>query len=139
MDKKETAKLLALIKVAYPTAYRDMDEASTLATINMWQSTFPDAPYPIMEMAFDHFRKVSKFPPTVAEMFEELQKLYHAALEELMLATMVGDELAEKKCRQIMRYTNSYRDGTKPALNFASMGGSAFFEDKEPKFLKGEK
>ena len=72
MNKPEATKLLALIKIAYPAAYRDMDEASKKATVNMWQMSFPDVPYPIMEQAFNHFRMVSKFPPTVAEMVEEL-------------------------------------------------------------------
>ena len=41
----------------------------------MWQMSFPDVPYPIMEQAFNHFRMASKFPPTVAEMVEELKKV----------------------------------------------------------------
>jgi hypothetical protein len=137
MDKRETAKLLALIKVAYPTAYRDMDEASTIATVNMWQSTFPSLPYPIMEMAFDRFRKKSKFPPTVAEMFEELEELYHTALEDLMMAQMTKDTIAEKKCLYVMEYTNGYRNGVEQTINYNSIGGSAFFENKEPKFITG--
>ena len=51
MNKTEATKLLALIKIAYPTAYRDMDDASKVATVNMWQMSFPDVPYPIMEQA----------------------------------------------------------------------------------------
>ena len=71
MDKGEAAKLLSLIKLSYPTAYRDIDRETANATVNMWQMSFPDVPYPIMEQAFNHFRMVSKFPPTVAEMVEE--------------------------------------------------------------------
>ena len=59
MNKQEAVKLLALIKVAYPTAYRDMDDATKKATVSMWQMSFPDIPYPIMEQAFNHFRMVS--------------------------------------------------------------------------------
>ena len=33
MNKQEAIKLLALIKVAYPTAYKDMDQASKQATV----------------------------------------------------------------------------------------------------------
>jgi hypothetical protein len=137
MDKRETAKLLALIKVAYPTAYRDMDEASTIATVNMWQSTFPSLPYPIMEMAFDRFRKKSKFPPTVAEMFEVLTELYHTALEDLMAAQITQDAVAKKKCQYVMEHTNGFRSGVKQAINYNSIGESAFFGNKEPKFITG--
>ena len=40
MNKQEAIQLLALIKVAYPEAYRDMDEASKKATVNMWAMSF---------------------------------------------------------------------------------------------------
>ena len=35
MTREESIKLLALIKVAYPTAYKDMDNASKQATVNI--------------------------------------------------------------------------------------------------------
>ena len=81
MNKQEAVKLLALIKIAYPTAYRDMDDESKKATVNMWQMSFPDVPYPIMEQAFNHFRMVSKFPPTVADIVEALRHIYYHATE----------------------------------------------------------
>lgn len=79
MDKVEATKFLALIKVAYPTSYRDLDKTTTQATINMWKVTFSDVPFDVMVIAFEHFRRVSKFPPTVAEICEELKKIYYTA------------------------------------------------------------
>ena len=93
MNKQEATQLLALIKVAYPTAYRDMDEASKKATVNMWAMSFPDVPYPIMEQALNHFRMVSKYPPTVAEMVEELMHLHYRATEGALLAKTLGKHL----------------------------------------------
>ena len=115
MNKQEAVKLLALIKVAYPTAYRDMDDASKKATVNMWQMSFPDVPYGIMEQAFNHFRMVSKFPPTVAEMVEELKHIYYQALEGAMLhegLMSLGDEPGSPemaaKYRLVMAHTARY-------------------------------
>ena len=110
MNKQEAVKLLALIKIAYPTAYRDMDDASKKATVNMWQMSFPDVPYPIMEQAFNHFRMVSKFPPTVAEMVEELKHIHFAALEGALIHKSLGDEKMVNKFREIMAYTGRYKD-----------------------------
>lgn len=87
MTKKEAAMLLDLIKLSYPTAYRDMDGTWKVATINMWASSFPDVPYPIIEQAFNHYRMTSKFPPTVAEMVEELRHIHYQAVE---LANIYG-------------------------------------------------
>lgn len=112
MNKTEATKLLALIKIAYPTAYRDMDDASKVATVNMWQMSFPDVPYPIMEQAFNHFRMTSKFPPTVAEMVLELRHIYNQAVEGALIHKSMDHEEGVRQFRAIMQYTSRYKDDT---------------------------
>lgn len=109
MTDKEAMKLLALIKVAYPSAYKDLDKDMTIATVKMWQSTFPDTPYVIMEMAFENYRRGKKFPPSVADIFEELETLYWGAALEANIAKQRNDELAIKKCLFIMDNTDHHR------------------------------
>ena len=79
MTLEESAKLLAMIKLAYPNSYKNVDKETTLATVNMWHRTFKATPYRIIEIALDHFVKGSKFPPTIADMIEELQKMHGEA------------------------------------------------------------
>ena len=109
MNKAEATKLLALIKIAYPTAYRDMDDISKKATVNMWQVSFPDVPYALMESAFNHFRMVSKFPPTVAEMVEELKQLHYQATELALISKGLGDEERVNQYRAIMDCTYRFK------------------------------
>lgn len=124
MNKQEAVKLLALIKVAYPTAFRDMDEASKKATVNMWASSFPDVPYPIMEQALNHHRMVSKFPPTVAEMVAELKSIYHEATEQALIFSAIGEEGEVRKYEAIMAYTSRYKnDEYIRGLQMASLQG----------------
>lgn len=82
MDNYEATKLLAMIKIAYPNSYKGMDNESLMATVNMWAMSFPDVPYQIMEQAFNSLRMKLKFPPTVAEMAEEIGHL-HYEMEQL--------------------------------------------------------
>lgn len=124
MNKQEATKLLALIKIAYPTAYRDMDDASKKVTVNMWQMSFPDVPYPIMEQAFNHFRMTSKFPPTVAEMVEELKAIHFQATECALIQKGLGNEEGVRQYRAIMGYTARYKDDTHlGGLNINSLQG----------------
>ena len=124
MNREETIKFLALIKVAYPNAFRDMDQDSKLATINMWQMSFPDVPYPIMEQAFNRFRMVSKFPPTVAEMVEELRRIYYEADRSAMICRCLGDRNLEEQYRLVMTYTAGYQEeGNLGRLNMGSLYG----------------
>lgn len=121
MNKQEAVQLLALIKVAYPTAYRDMDQASKVATVNMWAGSFPDVPYPIMEQAFNHFRMISKFPPTVAEMVEELRQIHFQATECALVNKTMGNEEEVKRYRAIMACTYRYKDTSNIGLQLGSM------------------
>ena len=122
MNKQEAGKLLALIKLAYPTAYRDIDNETAVATVNMWQMSFPDIPYPIMEQAFSHFRMVSKFPPTIAEMVQEIKGIYMEAVEGALIHKSLGNEEMVNKYREIMAYTERYKDDSRlGGLNISTL------------------
>ena len=121
MNKQEAVKLLALIKVAYPTAYRDMDDASKKATVNMWAGSFGDVPYPIMEQAFNHYRMTSKFPPTVAEMVEELKGIYYEALEGASVHKSLGNREMVSCYQEIMHYTHRYAKGEVGVLSIDNL------------------
>ena len=110
MTKQEAAKLLSLIKLSYPTAYRDIDKETANATVMMWASSFPDVPYVIMEQAFNHFRMVSKFPPTVADMVDELKRIYYEATECALVHKSLGNEEMVGKFREIMALTGRYKN-----------------------------
>lgn len=110
MNREETIKFLALVKVAYPTAFKDMDNMSKQATVNMWQSTFPTASYPIMEMALNNFRMTSKYPPTVAEMCEELKHLHWQAVEDSLRACAFGNEQDIRACEWVMEHTEAFKN-----------------------------
>ena len=121
MNKQETTQLLALIKVAYPTAYRDMDDATKKATVNMWAGSFPDVPYPIMEQAFNHFRMQSKFPPTVAEMVQELKHIHYHATECALLCRTMGDDESVRRYQAIAQITLPYKDSSNLGLQLGKL------------------
>lgn len=121
MNKQETVQLLALIKVAYPTAYRDMDEATKKATVNMWAGSFPDVPYPIMEQAFNHYRMQSKFPPTVAEMVLELKNIHYHAIECAVIQKTMGNDEEVRKLQAIMQITLPYKDSSTLGLQLGRL------------------
>lgn len=106
MTLEESIKLLALIKLAYPNSYKDIDKDTQIATVKMWQRTFKDTPFGIIEIALDHFVKGSKFPPTIADIIEKLRCMYYEATQNV-LATPDGKEREINKYirAQCERYT----------------------------------
>lgn len=135
MTREESIKLLALIKVAYPTAYKDMDDATKRATVAMWHSTFQNVQYTIMELAFENFRRFSKFPPTVAEMFDEIKGLYHQSFQDLTMARLCGDADAERRCQYVMEQTSPYR-GDERKINYSVIPAN-LLENRETNLLEG--
>lgn len=121
MNKQEAIQLLALIKVAYPTAYRDMDQASKVATVNMWEGSFPDVPYPIMEQAFNRFRMASKFPPTVADIVDELKNIHFRATECALISRTMGDDDVVMRYKAIMDCTARYKNNEHLGLQLSSI------------------
>lgn len=116
--------LLNLIKLSYPSAYRDMDDAWKVATINMWASSFADCPYGIIEQAFNHYRMTHKFPPTVAEMVEELQHIHYEATELAMIHKTMGELGKVEQYRLVMEYTSRYtKTDSLGGLNIDSLQG----------------
>lgn len=125
MNEVEALQLLALVKLAYPTAYRYTDaetaKKEAIATANMWQMSFPDVPYPIMEQAFNHFRMVSKFPPTLAEMAEELRQIHFHATECALIHKTLGDEAEVRRYKAIMDCTLRYKNNEHMGLQLGNI------------------
>ena len=134
MTREESIKLLALIKVAYPTAYKDMDKETKLATVNMWQMSFPTMPYVIMEMAFNSFRLKSKYPPTVAEMIEELRNTYYDAVLNANVAQGIGDSDTYRRCLYVMDHTSRLR-GSNVSLNYGGISEAMLAAHEERAML----
>ena len=116
MNREDAIKLLAVIKVAYPYSYNKMDDESIEATVNMWHTSFPDVPYMLMQAAFNSFRFKSKFPPTVADMCEELRHIYWTAAERYY-DPMIDRELANKS-KAVMKCTYRFKNEVKTQLDF---------------------
>lgn len=120
MNREESKKFLALVKVAYPNSYRDIDMATANATVNMWQISFPNTPFVVMTMAFDNFRRKSTFPPTVAEIIEELRKLNYKAVADMITAKQRGDEEKYQKARYVRDVTSEF-DKIETRINYGNL------------------
>ena len=115
-----------MIKVAYPTSYRDLDKVTTEATINMWHITFDSVPFNIMVIAFERFRRVSKFPPTVAEICEELKSVYYTAYADYVQSGNSAwgnaklNEEKRKKAKYIMDCTQQF-ENVQHRINYSNI------------------
>ena len=115
MTVEESIKLLALIKLAYPNSYKDIDKDTQIATVNMWQRNFDTVPFAIMELALDHYVRVSKFPPTIADICDELKSIHYEALQNVLT---LEDGERRNLNKQIMEHTKQFNGRGDYRINF---------------------
>lgn len=75
MTKQETAKLISLITLAFPQAEIAKNSEKLEATVLLWQTSLNDIPYVLAERAILDLIKVSKFPPSIAEIREKADEI----------------------------------------------------------------
>lgn len=77
MTKQETANIMAVLKAAYPSFYRNMSDVDVVASVNLWQRLFVDEPYDLVSAAVLALIKTraETYPPAPGEVTEKIQRL----------------------------------------------------------------
>lgn len=77
MTKQETAQIMAILKVAYPSWYRDLGRDEAIATVNLWHEMFADDPAEEVYAAVKALIAVQAegFPPTIGRVKARLEQL----------------------------------------------------------------
>lgn len=76
MTREETIRVLAILKAAYPNAYRGMSRDEAIGMISVWQTQFSAYPADTVLLAVNKLISSSVFPPTIAEVKAKMRALY---------------------------------------------------------------
>lgn len=83
MTKAETAKVLAILKAAYPNTFKNLSAEDASATVNVWAAQFANMPVSVVVIAVNKLISTNVFPPTITEVKERIRSLYWEAWEML--------------------------------------------------------
>ena len=77
MTRDETLAIMAVLKVAYPSFYRDMDRQSALQAVALWTEMFAEDRADIVTAAVKALIKTRKegFPPTIGEVSAKIAEI----------------------------------------------------------------
>lgn len=75
MTKDNITEILSTLKVAYPNSFANITKADAQATIELWYKMFKDADFVSVKVAISSLINTSKYPPTIAEVKEEMYKI----------------------------------------------------------------
>ena len=100
MTTAETAKILSVLTVAFPTAYRNLPDSDVKSTIMLWDRFFGEESYEDVNAAIMNLiaHRVSGFAVTIGEVNEELEKIKQKRLsiQRSIAARKDLDRLLEK-------------------------------------------
>lgn len=72
MTINEAARILAVLKAAYPNAYANMSTRDAKGTMAVWATQFADFSVEVVFLAVNKLISSSKFPPTIAEVKDKI-------------------------------------------------------------------
>lgn len=115
MTKGETAKILAVLKAAYPNFYKNLSAQDAEAVITVWTIQLRSIPADIVYMAVTKLIATNRFPPAIAEVKDKLSQMYAEAVSELLAMPNMDDPRAEA----LQRITGYCADVNKePKISF---------------------
>lgn len=74
MTRQETAKIMAVLRGAYPNYYRGMQPDDLMAVVNLWHEMFTDEPYELVAGAVKRLiaSDTKGFPPVIGQVKEQI-------------------------------------------------------------------
>lgn len=111
MTKKEALQILAILKAAYPSSYNGMTKEEATGTVAVWCMQFADIPAEIVMMAVHKLISTNKFPPSISEVKNRIQKIHWEAYD-IISSTVFRESMPEetlKKFQMIYDATKEYR------------------------------
>ena len=75
MTEQETIKIVTLIVMSYPSSEKFKDETSLKGMVAVWKTIFKDDNARLVEMAVQKHISVNKWPPSIAEIREQMVSL----------------------------------------------------------------
>lgn len=80
MTREETTKILAVLRAAYPSFYKDFDRDDLVAIVNLWHSVFVADDYAAVSGAVKALiaTRTTTYPPVIGEIKAKLSDLFSA-------------------------------------------------------------
>lgn len=75
LDVKETAAVMAILKVAYPRYYANITTAEAKEIINLWHTMLGEYPANVVNAAVKVLIATSTYPPTIADVIARIKQL----------------------------------------------------------------
>ncbi len=100
MNKRDIVELIAMNKINFPNAYKDMGKEESQALVACWLNQLEPYDKYLVQEAFGRALKVCKFPVTLADIFGEIRKI-QKAVEKPIEQLWMEFQQASTKCKEL--------------------------------------
>lgn len=126
MTIQDANKLLALAKVNYSYAFKDMTNQEKVMLVNSWAFALQDIQADIVLLAFMRLLTVCKWLPTIAEIREQIQRLHSESSWEYSNREYTPKARAARE--YINHNTNHLRGDDKPMLSLDTILNNGYVD-----------
>lgn len=140
MTEKETMQIMAVLEVAYPRFYKDIDKK--LAFI-LWHRTLQNIDYMVVDYALTEVIKTCKFPPTVADIYEKIDEIKRIDQKtpaeywvEIQRAVQAGQYRAEESFEKLSAPVKKFVGGASGLIELCMSEQGVFTTVTRGQFLK---
>lgn len=72
MTRREALAVMAMLKTAYPSFYKDLSKEDLNAAVNLWATMFSEESIQVVTEAIKALMCTLKYPPTIADVKEKI-------------------------------------------------------------------
>lgn len=109
MTRQEALAVMAMLKTAYPTFYKNYSKDEINAAVDLWATMFADDSARLVTEAVKSLMCTLKFPPTIADVKEKIRKITQP------------DEMTEMEAWDMVRRAISYYHANEAFANLSPM------------------
>lgn len=113
MTTNDMTKILAILKAAYPSSFKDLTKEEAMGIINLWTLHLKDMPVDVVSISVNRLIAKSKFVPTISEVLTDLSNLYWDAYSKRQLFRNEHTKLSPETLNRldyILEVLNPYRE-----------------------------
>ena len=105
MTRQEALAIMAMLKTAYPSFYKDLSKEDINAAVNLWATMFSEESIQVVTEAIKALMCTLKYPPTIADVKEKIALI------------MQPPAMTEMEAWQIVRKAISYYNAEENFIN----------------------
>lgn len=84
MEQSSFSKIMKVLQISYPYYFKNLDEETSLAFVQLYYSKLKKYRYEIVAKAIDNLITTSEFMPTIAEVIKECDKQFKNYYREIL-------------------------------------------------------